>query len=148
MAPAFAGLTAWTNTPGRTPLTLSGLRGKVILVDFWTFSCINCQRTLPHVKAWYRDYAKRGLEVAGVHTPEFAYEHEIGNVRKPITDLGITYPVALDNDYATWNQFHNSYWPAVYLVDRAGHIRYEHFGEHAYGETEHDIQALLAEAPT
>ena len=142
-APELAGLSTWINSD---PLTLRKLRGKVVLVDFWTYSCINCLRTLPHVKAWDRAYRKRGLVVLGVHTPEFAFEHVAGNVRSAVRRLGISYPVALDNDYATWNAFQNQYWPAKYLIDRSGHLRYYHFGEGEYDTTEARIRTLLGES--
>jgi cytochrome c biogenesis protein CcdA/thiol-disulfide isomerase/thioredoxin len=142
-APQLAGLTNWINGD---PLTLRKLRGKVVLVDFWTYSCINCLRTLPHVKAWYRTYRNRGLVVLGVHTPEFAFEHVPGNVEGAVQRLGIKYPVALDNDYATWNAFQNQYWPAKYLIDRQGHLRYYHPGEGRYDETEARIRTLLGES--
>jgi cytochrome c biogenesis protein CcdA/thiol-disulfide isomerase/thioredoxin len=142
-APQLAGLTNWINSD---PLMLRKLRGKVVLVDFWTYSCINCLRTLPHVKAWYRTYRNRGLVVLGVHTPEFAFEHVPGNVEGAVQRLGIKYPVALDNDYATWNAFQNQYWPAKYLVDRQGHLRYYHPGEGQYDETEARIRTLLGES--
>jgi cytochrome c biogenesis protein CcdA/thiol-disulfide isomerase/thioredoxin len=142
-APQLAGLTNWINSD---PLTLRKLRGKVVLVDFWTYSCINCLRTLPHVKAWYRTYRNRGLVVLGVHTPEFAFEHVPGNVDGAVQRLGIKYPVALDNDYATWNAFQNQYWPAKYLIDRQGHLRYYHPGEGEYDETEARIRTLLGES--
>ena len=116
-APNFTGITAWLNTPGGRPLSLSALRGKVVLVDFWTYSCINCQRTLPHVEAWYREYAKDGFVVVGVHTPEFAFEHVVSNVRAQAAALGVRYPVAVDDNYATWNAYANEYWPADYLID-------------------------------
>ena len=142
-APELAGLTNWINSK---PLTLRKLRGKVVLVDFWTYSCINCLRTLPHVKAWYQTYRQDGLVVLGVHTPEFAFEHVPSNVRGAVHRLGITYPVALDNDYSTWNAFHNQYWPAKYLIDRRGHIRFVHFGEGEYDTTEARIRTLLGES--
>ena len=141
-APELAGLTNWINSK---PLTLRKLRGKVVLVDFWTYSCINCLRTLPHVKAWYQTYRQDGLVVLGVHTPEFAFEHVPSNVRGAVRRLGITYPVALDNDYKTWNAFRNQYWPAKYLIDRRGHLRYVHFGEGEYDTTEARIRTLLGE---
>ncbi|HEY7148714.1 MAG TPA: cytochrome c biogenesis protein DipZ, partial [Gaiellaceae bacterium] len=141
-APELAGLTDWINSK---PLTLEQLRGKVVLVDFWTYSCINCLRTLPHVKAWYRTYRKDGLVVIGVHTPEFAFEHVPSNVRGAVRRLGIAYPVALDNDYKTWDAFQNQYWPAKYLIDRRGHIRFVHFGEGEYDTTESRIRTLLGE---
>jgi cytochrome c biogenesis protein CcdA/thiol-disulfide isomerase/thioredoxin len=142
-APELAGLSTWINSD---PLTLRKLRGKVVLVDFWTYSCINCLRTLPHVKAWDRAYRKRGLVVLGVHTPEFAFEHVAGNVRSAVRRLGVGYPVALDNEYATWNAFQNQYWPAKYLIDRNGHLRYYHFGEGEYDTTEARIRTLLGES--
>ena len=141
-APQLAGLTNWINSK---PLTLKQLRGKVVLIDFWTYSCINCLRTLPHVKAWYHAYHDKGLVVIGVHTPEFAFEHVPGNVRSAVRRLGVTYPVALDNDYRTWNAFQNQYWPAKYLIDRSGHLRYYHFGEGSYDTTEARIRTLLGE---
>jgi cytochrome c biogenesis protein CcdA/thiol-disulfide isomerase/thioredoxin len=141
-APELAGLSNWINSE---PLTLRKLRGKVVLIDFWTYSCINCLRTLPHVKAWYRTYHRKGLVVLGVHTPEFAFEHVPRNVRGAVRRLGITYPVALDNDYGTWNAFQNQYWPAKYLIDRRGHLRYYHFGEGEYDTTEERIRTLLGE---
>jgi cytochrome c biogenesis protein CcdA/thiol-disulfide isomerase/thioredoxin len=141
-APDFRQISLWLNSK---PLTLASLRGKVVLVDFWTYSCINCLRTLPHVKSWYRTYRDAGLVVVGVHTPEFAFERVPANVRGALDDLGIEYPVALDNDYGTWDAYLNRYWPAKYLIDRRGHLRFAHFGEGAYDETEHVIRALLAE---
>jgi cytochrome c biogenesis protein CcdA/thiol-disulfide isomerase/thioredoxin len=142
-APDFQGIGAWLNS---RPLTLNGLRGRVVLIDFWTYSCINCLRTLPYVKAWDRDYRSDGLTIVGVHTPEFAFEHVPGNVRENVRKLGVRYPVALDNEYGTWNAWHNQYWPAKYLIDKAGHVRYYHFGEGDYGQTEGAIRELLAEA--
>jgi cytochrome c biogenesis protein CcdA/thiol-disulfide isomerase/thioredoxin len=145
-APNFTGITAWLNTPGGRPLSLRALRGKVVLVDFWTYSCINCQRTLPHVEAWYRDYARDGFVVVGVHTPEFAFEHVVSNVRAQAASLGVRYPVAIDDDDATWNAYDNEYWPADYLVDASGDIRHVHFGEGDYPGTEQLIRQLLATA--
>src|SRR5438132_1437413 len=139
-APAFQGISHWLNSP---PLTLPRLRGKVVLVDFWTYSCINCLRTLPHLKAWYASYAKDGLVIIGVHTPEFAFEHSLSNVRSATKRYGVKYPVALDNDYATWNAYANQYWPAEYLIDKHGHVRHAHFGEGEYGHTEQLIRTLL-----
>ena len=141
-APELAGLTNWINSK---PLTLQQLHGKVVLIDFWTYSCINCLRTLPHVKAWYHAYHDKGLVVIGVHTPEFAFEHVPSNVRSAVRRLGVAYPVALDNDYSTWNAFRNQYWPAKYLIDRRGHLRYYHFGEGSYDTTEARIRTLLGE---
>ena len=142
-APEFAGIDHWLNTPNDTPLTLAGLRGKVVLVDFWTYSCINCLRTLPHLAAWYSAYHKDGLEIVGVHTPEFAFEHDLGNVESAVHRLHVTWPVALDNDYGTWNAYNNEYWPADYLVDRTGKVRSVSYGEGDYGKTEEAIRDLL-----
>lgn len=133
---------AWLNS---TALTSQNLKGKVVLIDFWTYSCINCIRTLPYVKAWSEKYKAAGLVVIGVHTPEFAFEKEIANVQRAIRELGITYPVAIDNDYAIWNAFSNRYWPAHYFIDGAGKIRSQHFGEGNYEESEKTIQSLLKE---
>ena len=135
-APNFAGITAWFNTPGNKPLTLSQLRGKVVLIDFWTYSCINCQRALPHVEGWYNDYKKDGLVVVGVSAPEFAFEHVVSNVVSAAGSLGIDYPVAVDDNLATWDAYNNEYWPADYLIDGKGRVRYHHFGEGSYAETE------------
>ena len=145
-APNFTGITTWLNTPGGRPLSLRALRGNVVLVDFWTYSCINCQRTLPHVEAWYRDYARDGFVVVGVHTPEFAFEHVVSNVRAQAAALGVRYPVAIDDDDATWNAYDNEYWPADYLVDASGDVRHVHFGEGGYSGTEQLIRQLLAAA--
>ncbi len=142
-APDFRKISSWLNTPGDKPLTLQALRGKVVLIDFWTYSCINCQRALPHVEAWYRNYAKDGLVVIGVHTPEFAFEHVRSNVRSQAAALGVKYPVAIDNAYGTWNAYDNEYWPAEYLIDAHGNIRHETFGEGDYGNTELQIRELL-----
>ncbi len=142
-APNFTGITAWLNTPGGRPLSITQLRGKVVLVDFWTYSCINCQRTLPHVEAWYRDYAKDGFVVVGVHTPEFAFEHVVSNVRSQAAALGVRYPVAIDDNYATWNAYDNEYWPADYLIDAQGNVRHVNFGEGDYSTTEQLIRQLL-----
>ena len=145
-APNFTGITAWLNTPGGKPLSLSALRGKVILVDFWTYSCINCQRSLPHVEAWYHEYAKDGLVVVGVHTPEFAFEHVVSNVRAQAAALGVRYPVAIDSNYATWNAYSNQYWPADYLIDAQGNVRSVHFGEGDYLTMGQLIRQLLQAA--
>ncbi|HSZ44045.1 MAG TPA: cytochrome c biogenesis protein DipZ [Streptosporangiaceae bacterium] len=145
-APNFTGITAWLNTPGGKPLTMAGLRGKVVLVDFWTYSCINCQRTLPHVEAWYSRYAKDGFVVVGVHTPEFAFEHVVSNVIAQSAALGVHYPVAVDDNYATWNAYDNEYWPADYLIDAQGNVRHVAFGEGDYSTTEKLIRTLLADA--
>jgi cytochrome c biogenesis protein CcdA/thiol-disulfide isomerase/thioredoxin len=141
--PPLDGATLWLNSP---PLTVAGLRGKVVLVDFWTYSCINCLRALPYVKAWAAKYGPHGLVVIGVHAPEFAFEKDPGNVRRAVKDLGIVYPVALDNDYAIWQAFGNQYWPAHYFIDAQGRIRHHHFGEGDYAQSEKIIQQLLAEA--
>jgi cytochrome c biogenesis protein CcdA/thiol-disulfide isomerase/thioredoxin len=141
--PPLTGATAWINSD---PLTPESLRGKVVLVDFWTYSCINCLRTLPYIKAWNEKYKDSGLVILGVHTPEFAFEKDEDNVRKAVKDLGVTYPVAMDNDYRIWRNFHNQYWPADYLVDATGRIRFHHFGEGSYDESEKQIRDLLEEA--
>lgn len=143
-APDFAGITNWLNTNNK-PLTLASLKGKVVLVDFWTYTCINCIRTLPHVTAWYNIYKNQGFVVIGVHTPEFAFEHTTSNVAAAIKQFGIKYPVAQDNNYGTWDAYQNQYWPAEYLIDATGEIRHVHFGEDEYGETEQAIRELLAE---
>ncbi len=145
-APNFTGIADWINTPGGKPLTLQQLHGKVVLVDFWTYSCINCLRTLPHLKAWDARYRKDGLVIVGVHTPEFAFEHVPSNVRTAVKNLGVRYPVALDNKYATWTAYHNEYWPAEYLIDRTGRVRHTHFGEGQYSETEDQIRKYLGDA--
>jgi cytochrome c biogenesis protein CcdA/thiol-disulfide isomerase/thioredoxin len=141
--PPLAGVTAWLNSP---PLTLDTLKGKVVLIDFWTYSCINCLRAIPYVRAWSEKYKDQGLVVIGVHAPEFAFEKNIGNVRAAVADLKIDYPVAIDNDYAVWRAFGNQYWPAHYFIDAEGRIRHHHFGEGDYEESERVIQQLLAEA--
>ncbi len=141
--PSLAGATQWLNTQ---PLTAQSLRGKVVLVDFWTYSCINCIRSLPYVHAWAEKYKDYGLVVIGVHAPEFAFEKEPQNVIKAVKDLGVTYPVALDNDYAIWKGFNNEYWPAHYFIDTQGRIRHHHFGEGEYDQSEDVIRQLLTEA--
>ncbi|QAY88274.1 cytochrome c biogenesis protein DipZ [Pseudomonas arsenicoxydans] len=141
--PPLDGAVQWLNSP---PLTAQALKGKVVLVDFWTYSCINCLRTLPYVKAWAEKYRDQGLVVIGVHAPEFAFERDVGNVTKAMKDLGINYPVAVDNDYRIWRAFNNEYWPAHYFADAQGRIRYHHFGEGDYAESERVIQQLLREA--
>jgi cytochrome c biogenesis protein CcdA/thiol-disulfide isomerase/thioredoxin len=145
-APNFAGITAWLNTPGGRPLTLAELRGKVVLIDFWTYSCINCQRSLPHVEGWYQDYAKDGFVVVGVHTPEFSFEHVVSNVRTEAASLGVKYPVAIDDNYTTWDAYDNEYWPAEYLIDAQGQVRHVDFGEGGYTDTERLIRQLLTAA--
>jgi cytochrome c biogenesis protein CcdA/thiol-disulfide isomerase/thioredoxin len=142
LAPEFQAIEGWINSG---PLTMAALRGKVVVLDFWTYSCINCLRTLPHLKAWDEAYRGDGLVIVGVHTPEFAFEREPDNVRRAVSDHGIEYPVALDTDFATWSAWQNRYWPAKYFVDRSGHVRYAHFGEGDYEESERVIRQLLAE---
>lgn len=141
--PPLDGAVAWLNGP---PLTRESLKGKVVLVDFWTYSCINCLRTLPYVQAWAEKYRDDGLVVIGVHAPEFAFERDEANVRKAVRDLGIRYPVAIDNRYAIWRAFRNNYWPAHYFIDAKGRVRHHHFGEGSYETSERVIQLLLAEA--
>jgi cytochrome c biogenesis protein CcdA/thiol-disulfide isomerase/thioredoxin len=141
--PPLAGATNWLNSP---PLTPEGLKGKVVVIDFWTYSCINCLRSIPYVKAWAEKYKDHGLVVIGVHTPEFAFERSVGNVRAAVSDLKIGYPVAVDNDYKIWRAFDNEYWPAHYFIDAQGRIRHSHFGEGNYDESERVIQQLLTEA--
>jgi thiol-disulfide isomerase/thioredoxin len=141
-APEFTGISAWLNSP---PLTLAGLKGKVVLVQFWTYSCINCLRTLPFVKKWYETYKDKGFVVVGVHTPEFAFEKETSNVETAIKRFGITYPVAEDNQFKTWNAYQNQYWPAEYLVDKSGKIVATQFGEGNYQQMEDAIARLVGE---
>jgi cytochrome c biogenesis protein CcdA/thiol-disulfide isomerase/thioredoxin len=140
---SFSGAAEWLNSP---PLTSDELKGKVVLVDFWTYSCINCLRAIPYVRAWAEKYKDQGLVVIGVHTPEFAFEKNLNNVRAAVSELKIGYPVAIDNDYAIWRAFYNQYWPAHYFIDTQGRIRHHHFGEGDYDESERVIQQLLAEA--
>ena len=141
--PSLGGATEWLNSP---PLTAAGLRGKVVLIDFWTYSCINWLRSLPYVRAWAEKYKNQGLVVIGVHTPEFAFEKNVDNVRRAAKDMRVDYPIAIDNDYAIWRAFKNQYWPALYFVDAQGHIRHHHFGEGEYDQSEMIIQQLLSEA--
>jgi len=141
--PSFEGATGWLSSP---PLTAAGLRGRVVLVNFWTYTCINWLRQLPYVRAWAEKYADHGLVVIGVHTPEFGFEHDVDNVRHAVKDRTVGYPVALDNDYAVWRAFDNYYWPALYLADALGQVRYHHYGEGEYRQSEMVIQQLLAEA--
>jgi len=143
LVPELAGATAWLNS---SPLTTQSLRGKVVLIDFWTFACINCQRAIPHVRAWAEKYRDQGLVVIGVHAPEFAFEHKVDNVKRAVADLGLTFPIAIDNDFAIWRAFSNQYWPANYFVDAQGRIRFHHFGEGEYDKSEQVIRQLLAEA--
>jgi thiol-disulfide isomerase/thioredoxin len=141
--PSFGGATGWLNSP---PLTPAGLRGNVVLASFWTYTCINWLRQLPYLRAWAAKYADHGLVVIGVHTPEFPFEHDAGNVRRAVKDMRVDYPVAIDNDYAIWEAFGNHYWPALYFADAQGQIRHHHFGEGEYQQSEMVIQQLLAEA--
>ncbi|GLV86909.1 hypothetical protein Slala03_65980 [Streptomyces lavendulae subsp. lavendulae] len=145
-APPLAGIAKWLNTPGGSPLDLASLRGRVVLIDFWTYSCINCRRSLPHIEAWDRAYRDKGLTVIGVHSPEFAFEKDAGNVADQARKLGVTYPVALDNDLDTWNNYRNRFWPAKYLVDAQGSVRHFTFGEGRYAQTESLIRDLLRQA--
>ena len=141
-APELRGITAWINTP---PLTLDGLRGTVVLVHFWTFACSNCRNVQPHVKRWYERYRDDDFTVVGVHTPELDIERDLDNVRAAVARAGVTFPVAVDPDYATWNAYRNHYWPAFYFVDARGRIRFARFGEGEYERSERIIQQLLAE---
>jgi thiol-disulfide isomerase/thioredoxin len=142
-APSFDGAVAWLNSPA---VSSSSLRGKVVLIDFWTYSCINCLRALPYVRGWNELYRDKGLVVIGIHSPEFAFEKNENNVKRAVKDLGITYPVALDNDYVIWRAFNNQYWPAHYFIDAKGQIRGHHFGEGNYEESEQSLRDLLTEA--
>ena len=141
-APDFVGIVDWENSQ---PLTLASLRGKVVLVDFWTYSCINCQRTIPFLRQWWDKYKNKGFVIVGVHSPEFEFEKSVANIRRAIQDYGVAWPVAVDSHMATWNAYNNQYWPAEYLIDKSGLIRHTHFGEGEYDGTERAIQALLAE---
>jgi thiol-disulfide isomerase/thioredoxin len=141
-APEFTGIVGWDNSP---PLTIAGLRGKVVLVDFWTYSCINCQRTLPYLRQWWDRYKADGLVIVGVHSPEFQFEHDPGNVKRALGEYNVTWPVALDSNMSTWNAYNNQFWPAEYLIDKKGHVRHTHFGEGEYDVTESAIQQLLSE---
>ncbi|MBK5231649.1 MAG: cytochrome c biogenesis protein DipZ [Thermoleophilia bacterium] len=145
-APEFAGNQRWFNTPGDNPLTLASLKGRVVLVDFWTYSCVNCIRTQPYLKAWDERYRDKGLTIVGVHTPEFPFEKDAGNVQDAIDRAGLKYPVAQDNDFVTWDAYANQYWPAEYFIDAEGKVRFAHFGEGDYDEKEDVIRELLAEA--
>jgi len=133
----------WLNAEG--PLRLADLGGKVVLLEMWTFGCINCQRVVPHIQAWHEAYASQGLVVVGNHYPEFARERDIDSLRQAVDQLGVTYAVAQDNEGATWRAYNNHYWPTLYLIDKRGHLRYQHIGEGAYAETEAAIQSLLDE---
>src|SRR5271163_157285 len=145
-APDITGVAQWLNTPGGVPVDLKQLHGKVVLIDFWAYSCINCQRSIAHVVGWYNAYHDKGFDVIGVHTPEYAYERDRGNVATAAAGLGITYPIAMDNDYATWTNYRNQYWPAHYLIDANGTVRHIKFGEGDYDVTEHLIRQLLSQA--
>jgi cytochrome c biogenesis protein CcdA/thiol-disulfide isomerase/thioredoxin len=145
-APDFAGISKWINTTDGKPLSLASLKGHVVLLDFWTYSCINCQRALPHVEAWYKAYHDAGFDVVGVHTPEFAFEHVASNVVAAAHSFGVKYPIAIDNGYDTWNSYNNQYWPAEYLIDATGNIRHIVFGEGDYASTENLIRQLLTAA--
>ena len=141
--PSLSGATTWLNAP---PLSAADLRGKVVLIDFWTYTCINWLRTLPYVRAWAEKYREHGVVTIGVHSPEFSFEHDLENVRRAVQDMRVSYSIAIDNDFAIWQAFTNHYWPALYLVDAQGHLRYHHFGEGAYELSEMMLQHLLAEA--
>jgi thiol-disulfide isomerase/thioredoxin len=141
--PSLGGATGWLNSP---PLTPAGLRGKVVLIDVWTYTCINWLRTLPYVRAWAEKYKDQGLVVIGVHSPEFTFEKDVDNVRRAAKDMRVDYPIAIDSDHAVWRAFNNEYWPALYLIDAQGRIRYHHFGEGEYEQSERVIQQLLSEA--
>jgi thiol-disulfide isomerase/thioredoxin len=145
-APDFTAISRWLDTPGGRPLTIAGLKGRVVLVDFWTYSCINCQRSLPHVEAWSKAYAPDGLTVVGVHTPEFAFEHVVSNITRAAAQLDVHYPIAVDNGYGTWNAYQNNYWPAEFLVDATGTVRHVDFGEGQYAQSETFIRQLLVAA--
>jgi thiol-disulfide isomerase/thioredoxin len=142
-APEFTGIVDWENGPA---LTLSALRGKVVLIDFWTYSCINCQRTFPYLRQWYSSYRDQGLVIVGVHSPEFEFEKDVGNIRQAIKHYDVTWPVAVDSNMATWSAYNNQYWPAEYLIDKNGRVRHTHFGEGEYAQTEQAIRDLLREA--
>ncbi|MBW4442710.1 MAG: thioredoxin family protein [Plectolyngbya sp. WJT66-NPBG17] len=141
--PDFQGIQQWLNSD---PLSIADLKGNVVLIQFWTFACINCQRTLPHVTQWHRQYAAQGLKVIGVHTPEFAFERDPNNIKRALQQQQITYPVPIDNDYGTWKAYRNEYWPHLFLANRRGGMRYDHIGEGAYDTTEQMIQQLLKES--
>jgi len=145
-APEFTGVTGFVNTPAA--IKLSDLKGKVVLVHFWTYTCINCIHTIPHLNDWYQKYSNKGLVIIGVQTPEFSYEKNIDNVKAAVQNFQIKYPIILDNNYVNWNAYGNSYWPRDYLVDNQGFIRYNHIGEGDYSQTEQMIQSLLAEGVT
>ena len=138
--PEFQGISQWLNSDS---LTVADLKGSVVLIQFWTFACINCQRTLPYITRWHGQYAAQGLKVVGIHTPEFAFEREVGNIEAALAEHKITYPVPLDNDFTTWRAYRNRFWPHLFLADREGVIQYDHIGEGAYDETEKTIRHML-----
>lgn len=140
MLPEFLGISQWLNS---APLAIADLKGSVVLVQFWTFACINCQRTLPYITRWHRQYAAQGLKVIGIHTPEFAFERDINNIKRALRQHKITYPVPVDNEFKTWKAYNNQYWPHLFLADRRGLLRYDHIGEGAYDKTEQTIRQLL-----
>ncbi|MBA3921346.1 MAG: thioredoxin family protein [Nostocaceae cyanobacterium] len=141
--PDFQGIQQWLNS---NPLSVGDLKGSVVLIQFWTFACINCQRTLPYVTKWHRQYAAQGLKVIGIHTPEFVYERQVNNVKRALQQHQITYPVPIDNEFKTWKAYNNEYWPHLFLADRRGLMRYDHIGEGAYDTTEQTIRQLLQES--
>ncbi|MEH1835690.1 MAG: thioredoxin family protein [Nostoc sp.] len=138
--PEFQGISQWLNS---TPLSIADLKGSVVLIQFWTFACINCQRTLPYITRWHRQYESQGLKVIGIHTPEFAFERDTNNIKKALRQHQITYPVPVDNEYKTWNAYENQYWPHMFLADRQGSLQYDHIGEGAYEKIEQTIRQLL-----
>lgn len=138
--PEFQGISQWLNS---SPLSIAALKGNVVLVQFWTFACINCQRTLPYIVRWHQQYAAQGLKVIGIHTAEFAYERDVNHIKRALQQYQITYPVPVDNDYKTWNAYKNEYWPHLFLADRQGFVQYDHIGEGAYEVTEQTIRKLL-----
>ncbi|MEH2267877.1 MAG: thioredoxin family protein [Nostoc sp.] len=138
--PEFQGISQWLNS---TPLSIADLKGSVVLIQFWTFACINCQRTLPYITRWHRQYELQGLKVIGIHTPEFAFERDTNNIKKALRQHQITYPVPVDNEYKTWNAYENQYWPHMFLADRQGLLQYDHIGEGAYEKIEQTIRQLL-----
>lgn len=140
MLPELQGISQWLNS---APLAIADLKGSVVLVQFWTFACINCQRTLPYITQWHRQYAAQGLKVIGIHTPEFAFERDTNNIKRALRQHKITYPVPVDNEFKTWKAYNNQYWPHLFLADRQGLLRYDHIGEGAYDKTEQTIRQLL-----
>ncbi|PZU93376.1 MAG: redoxin [Pseudanabaena sp.] len=139
--PEFQGISQWLNS---APLSVQDLRGNVVLVQIWTFGCINCQRTLPYITGWHEKYTAKGLKVIGIHTPEFAFERDVNNIKDAMQKNKIYYPVGLDNEFKTWRAYNNEYWPHLFLADRQGNLRYDHIGEGAYSQTEQTIQQLLS----